>query len=89
MSEEALIQLARTAMFLTLQLAGPMLLFGLVVGLVVSVLQAVTQVQETSLSFIPKAVAVGIAFLVFMPWMIEKMTGFTRLLLGDFRAFLR
>lgn len=86
MSEDFLMSLARECLLLTLQLAAPMLLFGLVVGVATSILQAVTQIQESSLGFIPKAMAVGIAFLVFMPWMLQKLMAFTRLLFGDFSS---
>lgn len=84
-----LIALARETLVLALQIAGPMLLCGLVVGVLVSILQAVTQVQETALGFVPKAAAIGVAFLVFMPWMLHKLVAFTSLLLGDFAAFIR
>lgn len=89
MNEGFLMSLARECLMLTLQLAAPMLLFGLVVGVATSILQAVTQIQETSLGFIPKALAMGIAFLVFMPWMLQKITGFTRALFGDFSSWTR
>lgn len=89
MSEDLLIGLARESLFLSLQLAGPLLAAGLVVGVLVSVFQAVTQVQETSLSFIPKAIVVGITFVLLVPWMIQKMVGFTVMLFGDFTVFIR
>jgi flagellar biosynthetic protein FliQ len=88
MSEDVLLNLARQTLLLSMELAGPMLLFGLAVGLVVSMLQAVTQIQEATLSFVPKVLAVGLAFVIFLPWMIQKMVSFTTLLLGDFRAFI-
>jgi flagellar biosynthetic protein FliQ len=88
-SEDVLIALTRETLVLTLQIAGPMLLCGLLVGVLVSVLQAVTQVQETALGFLPKAAAMGLAFLVFMPWMLHKLVAFTTLLLGDFAALIR
>ena len=89
MSEQMLINLGRDALWTALQVAGPMLLFGLVAGLTVSVLQAVTQIQEASLSFIPKILGVSVALLIFMPWMIQKLTRFTTVLFGDFNAFIR
>jgi len=54
-----------------------MLVFGLVVGLVISVFQAVTQIHEMTLTFIPKIVAVVAAVVIFLPWMLSKMVGFT------------
>ena len=89
MSEEMLINLGRDAMLVALQVGLPMLLCGLVAGLGVSVLQAVTQIQEASLSFLPKIIGVALALLVFMPWMIQKLTTFTLYLFSDFRMFIR
>jgi len=89
MSEELLINLSREAVMLGLQVAGPMLLLGLIAGVTVSVLQAVTQIQEATLSFIPKILAVALALMLFMPWMIQKLVEFTTVLLGDFRMFIR
>lgn len=89
MSEELLLNLSRQAVMLGLQVAGPMLLLGLIAGLSVSVLQAVTQIQEASLSFIPKILAVALALLLFMPWMIQKLVQFSTVLFSDFRVFIR
>ena len=89
MTEETLLMLGRQSMWITLQLAGPMLLFGLVAGVTISILQAVTQIQEATLSFIPKILGVGAALLLFMPWMIQKIVHFTTFVLGDFRYFIR
>lgn len=89
MTEEMLIQLGRDALLVSLQVAGPLLAVGLIMGLAVSVLQAVTQIQEATLSFIPKILGVALAFLLFMPWMIQKLVRFTTFLLGDFRMFIR
>ena len=63
---------------LTLLIAGPMLAFGLVIGLVVSIFQAVTQIQEMTLTFVPKIIGIALALLIFLPWMINKLTDFTR-----------
>lgn len=62
---------------MTLMVSAPMLAFGLLVGLVISVLQAVTQIHEMTLTFIPKIVAVAFALLMFLPWMINLLTDFT------------
>lgn len=88
MNEEVLINLGRDALMVTLQVAGPMLLLGLIAGVAVSVLQAVTQIQEATLSFVPKILGVALGLLIFMPWMIQKLVWFTTLLLGDFRHFI-
>jgi flagellar biosynthetic protein FliQ len=55
-----------------------MLIFGLVVGLVISIFQAVTQINEMTLTIVPKILAVALALLIFLPWMISMMTDFTR-----------
>jgi flagellar biosynthetic protein FliQ len=71
------IDLARNAVLLSLMVGGPLLLVALVVGLAVSVFQAVTQIQEQTLSFVPKLIAVSVAFLVGLPWMLEMMIRYT------------
>ncbi len=77
MTAEMIIGLARNAMEVTLLVSAPLLLAGLAVGLIVSIFQAVTQIQEMTLTFIPKIVAVFLALLIFFPWMLEMMTSFT------------
>lgn len=77
MTTEFIMGLGREAVTLVLLVAAPMLGFGLVVGLVVSIFQAVTQVHEMTLTFIPKIVAVAVALIIFLPWMISIITDFT------------
>lgn len=89
MSEEVLINLGREAVLLVIQVAGPLLMCGLVAGLTISILQAVTQVQEATLSFIPKIVGVAVAFVFFLPWIIQKLVRFTTVLFSDFDAFIQ
>jgi flagellar biosynthetic protein FliQ len=76
------IDLARRAVTLILLVGAPVLLTALVVGLVVSVLQAVTQVQEHTLSFVPKILAVLVAVALVGPWMLEKLIEFGREMFG-------
>ena len=71
------VDLARRAMMMALALGGPLLLVALVVGLLISVLQAVTQIQEQTLAFVPKLVAVGLVFLIGLPWMLQLAVNFT------------
>ena len=78
MTPQMVVSIGREALILTLMIAGPMLLFGLIVGLAVALFQAVTQIQEMTLTFIPKILAIGLALLIFLPWMIAKATDFTR-----------
>jgi flagellar biosynthetic protein FliQ len=76
MTPQMVVSIGREALMLTLMISGPMLLFGLVIGLIISIFQAVTQIQEMTLTFVPKILAVAIALLVFLPWMINKLTDF-------------
>lgn len=77
MTPQFVLSLGREAIILTLMVSAPMLAFGLMVGLIISVLQAVTQIHEMTLTFIPKIVAVAAALLIFLPWMINLLTDFT------------
>jgi len=77
MTEASVLEIGRQAITLTLMLCLPILTAGLIVGVAVSVFQAVTQVQEMTLSFVPKLIAVAIALAVFGSWMLSKMVAFT------------
>lgn len=77
MTPQFVLALGREAIIMTLLVSAPMLAFGLLVGLAVSVLQAVTQIHEMTLTFIPKIVAVAAALLIFLPWMINLVVDFT------------
>jgi flagellar biosynthetic protein FliQ len=77
MGVETVIGLGRSGLELTLALAGPVLLFGLVAGLAVSVFQALTQIHEMTLTFIPKIAATVAALVLFGPWMLTKLITFT------------
>jgi flagellar biosynthetic protein FliQ len=77
MPHALVIDLARNAVMLALLLAGPFLAVALVVGLVVSVLQAVTQIQEQTLAFVPKLVGVSAVFLLALPWIIQLLVKYT------------
>jgi flagellar biosynthetic protein FliQ len=77
MSEELILKLGIDTLRTTAMLAGPMLISALVVGLVVSVFQAVTQINEATLTFIPKMVVVGVVLVIAAPWMMDVMNHFT------------
>lgn len=83
MTPEFIIDLGREAVMTSLLVAGPLLLSGLVIGLLVSILQATTQIQEATLSFVPKILAVMLAALIFAPWMMTVLTEFASRLLGN------
>lgn len=78
MTPELVVQLARRSFEVTLLMAAPLLLFSLVVGLAISVFQAVTSINEATLAFAPKIVAVMVAIIIFFPWMMSYMSDFTR-----------
>ena len=73
MSHALVVDLARNAIMLALLVAGPMLVVALLVGLTVSVLQAVTQIQEQTLAFVPKLVGVSVVFLLALPWVLQLL----------------
>lgn len=75
---EYAVALIQKALLLALLLAAPMLIFGLVAGLLISVLQAVTQVQEMTLTFIPKMLAIAAAMFIFGQWILVTLMTFTR-----------
>ncbi len=77
MSLALVIDLARSALMQVLLLAGPLLMVALVVGLLVSVIQAVTSLQEQTIAFVPKLFAVGLTFLILLSWMLQTMMKYT------------
>jgi flagellar biosynthesis protein FliQ len=77
MNQDTVINLASQAMSLALKIAGPLLLVALVAGLVVSIMQAVTQIQEQSLTLIPKIVGIAAVVVVLGPWMLGQMIAYT------------
>jgi flagellar biosynthetic protein FliQ len=78
MSNDLAIQIGRDALVMVMLVSAPMLGLGLLVGILVSIFQAITQIQEQTLSFVPKIVAVFVAVLLFGPWMLSLMVGYTR-----------
>lgn len=89
MTPEFVVSLAKEGVILTLIVSAPMLLLGLVVGLVISIFQAVTSISEMTLTFIPKIIAVFMGMLFFAPWMIEKMTSYTIKLINSIPMFIK
>ncbi|MBW1644808.1 MAG: flagellar biosynthesis protein FliQ [Deltaproteobacteria bacterium] len=83
MSPEFVVGFAKQALEVTLMVSAPMLGFGLVVGLLVSIFQAVTSIQEMTLTFIPKILAVFLAMIIFFPWMLRYLVDFTVRLLAS------
>ena len=77
MSHQMVIDLSRDAIITALMIAAPMLLIALGVGLLVSIIQSVTQIQEQTLAFVPKLVLVGGAFIVGLPWLLQILIRYT------------
>jgi flagellar biosynthetic protein FliQ len=80
--------LARNAIMVAMLIAAPLLVVALLVGLVVSILQTMTQVQEQTLSFVPKLIAVGATLLVALPWMLQLLVEYTANLLRSLPGFV-
>jgi flagellar biosynthetic protein FliQ len=89
MTPDMVVALARQAIEVALFLALPMLGVSLVVGVIISILQAATQIQEMTLTFVPKILAMFIALLIAFPWMMDKLVNFTRDLLMNIPIYLR
>jgi len=82
MNETDVLGIAREAIVVMIQIGAPVMLLALVVGLVVSLVQALTQVQEMTLTFIPKILAIFGSLLLFMPFMLATLSGFTERLMA-------
>ncbi|MDW8319950.1 MAG: flagellar biosynthesis protein FliQ [Armatimonadota bacterium] len=76
MTEGQVLEIGRQALWVLIQIALPVLLFGMVAGVLVSLFQAVTQIQEVTLTFVPKIAAVVIALVIFGPWMLATIVAF-------------
>lgn len=88
MTQDTVIYLAREALSVLLLVSAPILGIGMAVGLLISIFQATTQIQEQSLNFVPKILAVVAALLFFGPWMLGIMVNFTETLIRDIPHFI-
>lgn len=89
MENEFAIEVVNQAIRITLMLAAPMLIGALVVGILVSIFQAVTQINEQTLSFIPKILVIIAALVIFSPWMMETMVSYTQDLFTSIPELIR
>ncbi len=89
MDMQFVIALGRQAIYTTLLVSAPMLILAMIVGLAISVLQAITQVHEMTLTFIPKIIAVAVALVIFLPWMMTTIVGFATQLLATIPTLAR
>ena len=88
MSGDLVIQLGQEALMIVLLVSAPMLGLGLIVGLLVSIFQATTSIQEQTLAFIPKIIAVFVAILIFGPWMLKIMVEYLTNILVNLPAYI-
>ncbi|MGM0844611.1 MAG: flagellar biosynthesis protein FliQ [Bacillota bacterium] len=88
MNAESVIALAERGVYIILVICGPLLLLALVVGLAVSIFQATTQIQEQTLAFVPKIVAVLVGLVFFGPWMLTKMVSYASDIFSNLNRFV-
>jgi flagellar biosynthetic protein FliQ len=88
MSPELVINLAGQAIYTILKVSAPVLILGVLVGLIVSIFQATTQIQEQTLAFVPKIIAILVSIIFFGPWMISVLVNFTYSLFNQLDRFV-
>jgi len=89
MTPEAVVQLVRQALMTTFWLAAPLLAIGFIAGVVISLVQIATSMQDNAFSTIPRLVAFLVGLLLLMPWMLQKTVAYTAALLGDLSRYAR
>jgi flagellar biosynthetic protein FliQ len=89
MTPEFVVNFAQEAIKVTIFVSMPMLVLGLIVGLAISIFQAVTQIQEMTLTFVPKILIVLVALLVFASWMLEQLMNFTTTTINQIPFYIR
>jgi len=89
MNPELVVRIAKEAIEITLYLSLPIMGVGLIVGFIISLFQAVTQMHEVTLTFVPKIVAVLLSLLFLMPWMLQKTIYYTEQLLNQLPGLVR
>jgi flagellar biosynthetic protein FliQ len=89
MTPEFVVEILRQTLMMTLWVAAPLLVIGFLAGIVISLIQIVTSIQDTGFSTIPRLVVFLFGTVLLMPWMLRKMTGYTVLILSDLGRFAR
>jgi flagellar biosynthesis protein FliQ len=89
MSEALLMSLARQSLETLLTITTPMLVVGMIVGISISIIQVVTSIQDATLAFVPRAIAVFVVFLVSLPWVVHKFVAYTTSLFSNFAMYVR
>ena len=88
MTPELVMTIGKSALETVLLISAPMLLLSLATGLMISIFQAVTQINEATLTFVPKIIVTFLALLIFFPWMLRVMLGFTTTLFTNIPAYI-
>jgi len=88
LSQQFVIHLGREVFFTSIIIAAPMLIAGLIVGVTISVIQTATSIQEQTLTFIPKIVAVVVSLILFLPWMMNTLLDFTTELMNNIPNYI-
>jgi len=88
MSADFVIDIAEKGIYMVLIIAGPLMVIALIVGLVVSIFQATTQIQEQTLAFVPKIVAVLLGLILLAPWMLSHLLSYANEIFGNLNRFL-
>jgi flagellar biosynthesis protein FliQ len=88
MSPETVMTIGQRALEMTLMLAAPMLLVGLAIGILVGIFQAATQINEMTLSFIPKLLGIATTLVLAGPWMLKQFIGYTRMLIESIPSLI-
>lgn len=89
MNGDLAIEIGRNALMMVMLISAPMLLLGMFVGIFMSIIQAATSIQEQTLAFIPKIIAVFVAIVIFGPWMLSMLVSFTRDIFMQLPAMVR
>ena len=88
MDADQAVELCRQALILTMLIVGPVLVVAVAVGLLISILQAVTQLQDQTISFVPKIIAMMVAMLYVLPWAVGRMVEYSQTLIRDIPSML-
>ena len=89
MMEQQVMDITRDALFLIIECSAPLLLISLIVGLVISIFQTVTSIQEQTLTFVPKIIAVFLGVIIFGSWIATQITGFMQELWSNFNMYIK
>ena len=89
MNENVLIDITRQTLYIIIKTSAPLLLVSLVVGLVISIIQTITSIQEQTLTFVPKLIAIFLVIMLFGNWIMHTITEFTVALFNSFSTFIK